>query len=114
MDKQKVDLFIISNSKYFTPTQLMEVRNVLNQTDDEKWILLQTMQYKDPVVSIILSVFFGQIGVDRFLIGDIGLGVGKLLTCGGFGVWWLVDLFLIMDATKQKNFEQFMLLSTMR
>ena len=43
------------------------------------------------------------LGVDRFALGDIGLGVGKLLTCGGIYIWWLVDLFHIMDATKEKN-----------
>ena len=33
----------------------------------------------------------------------MGLGILKLLTCGGLGVWWLIDLFLIMDKTKEKN-----------
>ena len=61
------------------------------------------MQMKDPTVSLIISILVGGYGIDRFYIGDIGLGVAKLLTCGGFGVWWLVDLFLIMDRTRQKN-----------
>ena len=34
---------------------------------------------------------------------QLGLGVGKLLTCGGCGIWSIVDLFLIMDATRQSN-----------
>jgi hypothetical protein len=33
------------------------------------------------------------------------MGIGKLLTCGGFGIWAIVDLFLIMDAARRKNFE---------
>jgi hypothetical protein len=45
----------------------------------------------------------GTLGVDRFVIGDVGLGVGKLLTCGGFGIWAIVDWFLIMGATREKN-----------
>ena len=40
------------------------------------------------------------------MIGDTGLGIGKLLTCGGFGVSAIVDLFLIMGATREKNLEQ--------
>ena len=67
----------------------------------------------EPVLVLILSIFLGGFGVDRFYIGDIGLGFGKLLTCGGLYFWWLIDLFLIMDATKEKNLQQLtMALST--
>lgn len=38
------------------------------------------------------SVFLGPLGVDRFVNGQIGLGIGKLLTMGGFGVWWIADV----------------------
>ncbi len=60
---------------------------------------------KDPMISLILSLTLGGLGVDRFYIGDAGIGVGKLLTCGGLYVWWIIDLFLIMDATRRKNME---------
>ncbi|MBQ9215475.1 MAG: TM2 domain-containing protein [Prevotella sp.] len=61
---------------------------------------------KDPTISIILSILLGELGIDRFYIGDIGLGVGKLLTGGGCGIWWIIDLFLIMEATRKKNSEK--------
>ena len=67
------------------------------------------MDYTNPILTIILSVLFGELGIDRFIIGDIGLGIGKLLTGGGCGIWWLIDLFLIMDATKKKNLEKLMM-----
>lgn len=70
---------------------------------------VQMAQFKDPTVALILSVLIGSLGVDRFYIGDVGLGVGKLLTCGGAYVWWLVDIFLIQDATKKKNLEMLMM-----
>ena len=41
------------------------------------------------------------------MIGDTGMGIGKLLTCGGFGVWGIIDWFLIMGATREKNMENF-------
>lgn len=58
---------------------------------------------KDPIIALILGLTFGVFGVDRFYIGDTGLGVGKLLTLGGFFIWAFVDLFLIMNATRDKN-----------
>jgi TM2 domain-containing membrane protein YozV len=46
-------------------------------------------------VALVLSVLFGPLGVDRFYLGHVGLGVLKLLTCGGFGIWWVLDVLLI-------------------
>jgi hypothetical protein len=37
------------------------------------------------------------------MIGDTGMGIGKLLTCGGLGIWAIVDLFMIQGATRKKN-----------
>ena len=64
------------------------------------------MQMKDPMISLVLSILVGYLGVDRFYVGDIGLGVIKLITCGGFYIWWLVDMFMIMGKTRMKNYEQ--------
>ncbi|QJR44054.1 TM2 domain-containing protein [Mycoplasma miroungirhinis] len=44
---------------------------------------------------LLISFFLGGLGIDRFMKGQIGLGVLKLITAGGFGVWWLIDLILI-------------------
>ncbi len=60
-------------------------------------------QMKDPTLVLVISVLLGGYGVDRIYVGDVGLGILKLLTCGGLGIWWLIDLFLIMDRTKEKN-----------
>ena len=46
---------------------------------------------------VLLSFFLGGLGVDRFYTGYIGLGILKLLTAGGCGVWWLVDFILIVS-----------------
>jgi TM2 domain-containing membrane protein YozV len=50
---------------------------------------------KEWVVALLLSIFLGSLGVDRFYLGYIGLGIIKLLTMGGCGVWWVIDLILI-------------------
>ncbi|HEX9989122.1 MAG TPA: TM2 domain-containing protein [Chloroflexia bacterium] len=48
------------------------------------------------MTTLLLSLFVGALGVDRFYLGYTGLGVVKLLTCGGCGVWALIDLILIV------------------
>ena len=50
---------------------------------------------KNWLVTLLLSIFVGSLGVDRFYLGYIGLGILKLITCGGFGIWWLIDLIMI-------------------
>jgi TM2 domain-containing membrane protein YozV len=50
------------------------------------------------VLALVMSIIFGQLGVDRFIMGHVGLGILKLITFGGFGIWWIIDVILI--ATK--------------
>jgi TM2 domain-containing membrane protein YozV len=103
MDSQKVDFFIITNAKYFESHHVGIIRDKLLAIDDSKWALIQTLQFKDPTLILVVSLLAGTLGIDRFIIGDTGLGVGKLLTCGGIGIWAIVDWFLIMGATREKN-----------
>ncbi len=57
-------------------------------------------------ICLIISLFAGSLGIDRFFIGDTGLGIAKLITCGGFGIWTIVDWFLIMGAARDKNMQK--------
>ncbi|SEH92852.1 TM2 domain-containing protein [Paenimyroides aquimaris] len=106
MDAQKVDMFMMTNSKFFESHHMAQIRENLLKMDDSKWAMVQTLQFKDPTTMLIVSILAGGLGIDRFMIGDTGLGIGKLLTCGGLGIWSIIDLFLIMGATREKNMEK--------
>jgi TM2 domain-containing membrane protein YozV len=107
MDAQKVDTFMMANGKYFEAHHLGWVREQLMEAPDDMWPVLQVKQFKDPTTMLIISLIGGGLGIDRFMLGDTGLGVGKLLTCGGAGIWTIVDWFMIMQATREKNMVQF-------
>jgi TM2 domain-containing membrane protein YozV len=106
MEAQKVDMFIMTNAKFFESFQINAIRERLLAMDDSKWGMVSTIQFKDPTVSLIVSILVGSLGIDRFIIGDTGLGIGKLLTCGGLGIWAIIDWFLIMPATREKNMQK--------
>jgi len=55
------------------------------------------------IVTLLMSIFFGWLGVDRFMMGYIVLGLLKLFTLGGLGIWWLIDLILVASKYKFKN-----------
>jgi TM2 domain-containing membrane protein YozV len=106
MDAQKVDMFIMSNGKFFESHQINAIRERLLAVDDSKWAMLSTVQFKDPTIMLIISILVGNFGIDRFLIGDTGLGIGKLITCGGLGIWTIIDWFLIQSATREYNIQR--------
>lgn len=106
MRQEQIDLFMATNANNFPASMKPTIRMALAQCPEERWPMISDMSFKNPVVSLILSIFLGEFGFDRFYIGNIGLGILKLLTGGGCGVWWLIDLFLIMESTRRVNYNK--------
>ncbi len=109
MEANRVEQILLMHGAKLPPESIYFVREKLSQTDDFTMAQLIFQQLKDPTLALILSITIGYWGADRFYIGDMGIGLGKLLTCGGAWIWYVIDIFLIMDATKKKNFETLMI-----
>lgn len=104
--EERVRFWLSANANKLPESQLHVLKDKMMQMSDADLDRISYINFTDPTMMLIISIFFGMVGVDRFALGDIGLGVGKLLTCGGIYIWWIVDLFYIMDATKEKNMQK--------
>ena len=111
MDSNSVNVYLSTHASDFPAQSYIVVRDKLLAMDPDQFQVASMLRYHNPVVAFLLSLFLGWLGIDRFYIGDILLGVLKLITGGGFGIWWLVDLFVIIPAARRKNLQTFLTLN---
>lgn len=50
---------------------------------------------KSGIACLLLLIFLGYLGIHRFYVGKVGTGVLFIITCGGVGIWWLIDLIML-------------------
>ena len=86
-------------------TKLTKLTESLNPEEISKFNTQYGSSKKDPIIALVISLTFGFFGVDRFYLGDILLGIIKLLTLGGLIIWSIVDLFIIMGKTRSQNLD---------
>ncbi len=105
--KLYINSFMMMNGKKFSTADVMIVKQKLESLTPEQIQLLAAGDYLDPTLNVVVSILVGSWGVDRFLIGQTGWGILKLLTGGGLGVWTIVDWFQISRLTEEANMEKF-------
>ncbi len=105
------NMLLSTYGKYFHKGQMMAIKTIFEGLNEEEQAMLSVAGFKNPTTALLISIFFGGLALDRFYIGDTTLGILKLTTCGGFGLWAFVDLFLIMHATRAKNSEKLLVLA---
>lgn len=96
----------MSNAKYFPSEKLPHIKSALEKVNPDRSTIVLMQSYRDPLLMLLVSLFAGSLGVDRFMLGHTGLGILKLITCGGLGIWAIVDWFLIMDLQRDQNLEK--------
>lgn len=110
MMQDRVDMFIMTNQKYLPPERIQFLRDRMLMADESRFQMLSTVELKDPTTLLLISIFLGGLGIDRFMLGDTGMGVLKLLTGGCCGVLTIVDWFSIQKKTKEMNFNKLAML----
>lgn len=106
MNAEKVDTFIVGVQKYLPANKLAIIRQKLEDAPDSKHIIASSIEMKDPMTVLLISLFLGCFGIDRFMIGDSGMGILKLLTCGLCGILTIIDWVIIMEKTKEYNYNR--------
>ena len=104
---QKAEMWLMANAKFFKPEYMSYIQSQLELLPEAKLVSLHAIDFKDPTTLLLISIFLGEFGVDRFMLKEVGLGIVKLCTLGGCGVWWFIDLFLIQGKTRDHNLRLF-------
>lgn len=110
VEKQKVDMYIMSNQKYFPSEKIMFLREKMYAMSESRFASLSAIELKDPTTILLVSLFLGGLGVDRFMLKDIGMGVLKLLTGGCCGILTIIDWFSVQSKAKELNFNNVMMM----
>ena len=82
MKQDQIDMYIMTNQKYLPADKIVFIKQKMQEVDDEKFSLISALEYKDPMTILLVSIFVGSLGIDRFMFGDTGMGILKLLTMG--------------------------------
>lgn len=110
MDMQKVDMYIMTNQKYLPAEKIPMLRERLLVADDNKMTMISAVEMKDPTTILLVSIFLGSLGIDRFMLGETGMGILKLLTGGCCGILTIIDWFTVQGKAKDSNFQKLMAL----
>jgi hypothetical protein len=105
MTKEQIDQLIDMNCDKISPEYVPAIRERLADAD-EGIAQAAFASCKGEILMMVMAGFFGCYGVDRFMLGEVGLGVAKLLTCGGCGIWAMIDTFTAPARTRKYNSEK--------
>lgn len=108
MDASKLDMFIMTNQKYLPAEKIVFLKEKMKNMDEERFALVTSVEFKDPTTILLVSLFLGGLGIDRFMLGETGMGVLKLLTGGLCGIMTIVDWFTVQKKAKENNFNKLM------
>lgn len=95
-----------ANEGKFPKAQRMIIQKRCSEMPDDRLMMLQQLKLKNPTAILIVGIFFGVIGLDRFMMGSFFLGLIKMFTCGLGGILWLIDLLILPGKAREENMKQ--------
>jgi TM2 domain-containing membrane protein YozV len=102
MTQEQVNQLVSANVDKIAPEYVEQIRERLLNAD-EGTAQAAFASLKGTTAMTLIAWLLGGWGVDRFMLGDTGLGVAKLLTCAGCGIWGIIDIFTASSRTKKYN-----------
>lgn len=77
MEQNKVDMYVMTNQKYFPAEKIMYIKEKLEAMDESKFAMISTVELKDPTTMLLISIFLGEIGSRPFYARRCGYGYFK-------------------------------------
>lgn len=103
MEKEHVNQFIAMHGNKFTQEVLPSVKRKVESVPDERFDELCAIDFKSPTTMLIIAILLGPLAVDRFMLGEIGMGILKLFTLGLCGILEIIDIFSAQKRTSEYN-----------
>jgi hypothetical protein len=110
--KDEIQKYFSRYHSYFPLVAWDDITEYMQNINDNDFDLFLTFSFKDPFKMFWTAFPLGIFGIDRFLLGDTGLGILKLLTLGQFFIGFTIDCFTIIDRTKNFNYNKFLQIKT--
>lgn len=103
MEASQINNVIAAIGSNVKSQDIVKIQQALQNAPESAAQAVAGVSLKNPTTTLLLSIFLGAVGGDRFYLGQTGLGIAKALTCGGIGIWGLIDLFITMGKAKDIN-----------
>ncbi len=101
---ENINAFVAAKGDWFDASVLESVKTKLAGLSETSFTAAINEDYRDPDQMLIWAL----VGIDRFFLDDTVMGVIKVVTGGGFGIWWIIDLFSIKKRTLAYNYDLLM------
>lgn len=108
VDPVRVENYLSSQQNYLPSDSIEDLRELILNVGESEFLKLESIKFKNPYILLVISIFFGFLGIDSFMLGKTGRGILKLLTIGLFCILWAIDVFKSIGDTKKYNLESIM------
>lgn len=100
-----IEEWLEKNKKKFFEQDAKYLEEKLNQLSPEDFLKFKKIKFKSPKKVLLISIFLGPLAVDRFMLGEVWMGILKMgMNANGIGIMLILDIFSAKKRAKNKNF----------